>query len=246
MYHTRGMYSSATTPGRVLAEKMVNAHGGMSAWEQAASVTLEMHGGGLLLASKGRRGAMADVSVTVGTTGQLAVVTPYPKPARRGVFEDGSVRIETLDGEVLERRDDARALFRRLRRQFRWDELDLLYFSGYALWNYVSVPFVLMREGFELEAEDERTLAVTFPEGVHTHCKTQRFKLDDRGLLQRHLYTAEPVGRWARSVHECSGHKEFEGLVFPTRRRVYPRGIGGVRVPFPVLVRIDIDNVSLS
>jgi hypothetical protein len=232
--------------GRGLAEKMIKAHGGMAAWEQAESVSLDMHGGGLLLVSKRQPRTMKDVTVTVATTGQRTTITPYPKPGQRGVFEHGSVRIESDAGEVLERRDDPRPLFRRFRRQLRWDDLDLLYFSGYALWNYVSVPFVLLRDGYKLEAKDAKTLTVTFPEGVDTHCRTQRFQLDEKGLLRRHLYTAEPVGRWARSVHVASEHRGFGGLVFPTKRRVYPRGLGGIRVPFPVLVRIDIDNVLLS
>jgi hypothetical protein len=241
-----GAESRPADPGRRLAEKMIRAHGGLAAWERAESVTLGIHGGGLLLISKRQPQTMRDVEVTVATTGQRTVISPYPKAGQRGIFEEGSVRIETDSGKLVEQRDDPRPLFRRLRRQFRWDDLDLLYFSGYALWNYVSVPFVLLREGYELEARNEQTLVVSFPSGVHTHCRTQRFKLDEHGLLQRHLYTAEPVGRWARSVHVASEHREFGGLIFPTRRRVYPRGLGGVRLPFAVLVRIDIDNVTVS
>lgn len=235
-----------SSSGRTLAEAMVAAHGGMAAWERAREVTVRMRGGGLLLVFKGQARTMRDVTLTVPTTGQRTVIDPYPRAGARGVFEEGAVRIETDGGEVVERRDDPRPLFRRARRQLRWDDLDLLYFAGYAMWNYLSVPFVLLRDGYGLEARDGRTLAVTFPDGVHTHCPTQRFQLDEQGRLRRHLYTAEPVGRWARSVHVASEHREFGGLVFPTRRRVYPRGLGGVRVPFPVLIRIDLDDVTLN
>ena len=236
----------APSAGRALAEKMIRAHGGMAAWERAESVKLHMQGGGLLLASKRQRGAMADVEVTVATTGQRTEVRPYPRPGHGGIFERGRIRIETDGGALVEERTDPRPLFRKFRRQFRWDDLDLLYFSGYALWNYVTVPFVLLRDGYVLEAKKENVLAVTFPDGVHTHCRHQRFVLDQRGLLQRHLYTAEPVGRWARSVHVASDHREFGGLIFPTKRRVYPRSLTGGRVPFPVLVSIDIDDVTVS
>ena len=232
-------------PGRALAEKMVAAHGGMAAWERAATITLRMRGGGLLLVSKRQSRTMREVEVTVSTTGQRTLVRPYPRAGQVGIFDSGSVRVETESGNLVEGRDDPRPLFRKLRRQVRWDALDLLYFSGYALWNYVSVPFVLLGEGYGLEATDERTLVVTFPEGVHTHCRRQRFRLDERGLLRQHLYTAEPVGRWARSVHVASEHREVGGLVIPTRRRVYPRGLWGRRIPFPVLVRIDIDGAEV-
>jgi hypothetical protein len=231
--------------GRTLAKKMINGHGGLARWEQAESVEFRLRGGGLLLAAKRQRGKMNDVAVSVPTTGQKTLMTPYPAPGKRGIFDSGRVRIETDDGRVVVEREDPRALFRRMSRQLRWDDLDLLYFSGYALWNYISVPFVLLRDGYRLEQGNESMFEVTFPDSVHTHCKTQRFVLDEKGLLQRHLYTAEPVGRWARSVHVASGHREFDGLVFPTKRRVYPRGLFGVRVPFPVLVSIDASEFKL-
>jgi hypothetical protein len=232
--------------GRALAQRMIDAHGGMARWERAASIDFDMSGGGLLLLSKGQRGTMDAVRVSVATTGQRTVIAPYPGPGRRGTFDTGSVLIEDEGGRVVERRDDPRPRFRGLRRQLRWEALDLLYFAGYALWNYVSVPFVLLREGYELDADAGNVLRVTFPPDVHTHCQTQRFVLDDGGRLRRHLYTAEPVGPWARSVHVAAGHRRFDGLEFPTRRRVYPRGPFGFRIPSPPLVRIDADNFCVQ
>lgn len=242
------MYATTLVPsGRALAEKMIKAHGGMPAWERASAIELAMHGGGLLTTMKGQRRTMSDVRLTIPTTGQRTVVAPYPRAGQRGIFDEGSVRIETDDGEVVERRDDPRPLFRTLRRQFRWDDLDLLYFAGYAMWNYISVPFVLLREGYDLEAKDDRTLVVSFPPSVQTHSRTQSFVLDEDGLLRRHLYTAEPVGPWARAVHVSAEHHDFDGLIFPTRRRVYPRVPGSTTpIPFPTLVRIDIDSVEAN
>lgn len=228
--------------GRALAQRMIDAHGGIARWERAGSIEFDMSGGGLLLLAKGQRGTMDAVRVSVATTGQRTVIAPYPDPGRRGTFDTGSVRIEDEGGQVVEEREDPRPLFRGLRRQLRWDALDFLYFAGYALWNYCSVPFVLLREGYELEADAANVLRVTFPPEVHTHCRTQRFVLDQGGRLHRHLYTAQPVGPWARSVHVVAGHRQFDGLGFPTRRRVYPRGPFGFRVPFPPLVRIDADG----
>jgi hypothetical protein len=48
-------------------------------------------------------------------------------------------------------------------------------------------------------------------------------------------------GAWARAKHVCSDHQKFDGLVFPTRRRVTPRGLPG-----PMLVWIDVDSVSVN
>jgi len=32
-----------------------------------------------------------------------------------------------------------------------WDDLHLAYFSGYAMWNYLTTPFLFAMEGFEVE-----------------------------------------------------------------------------------------------
>src|SRR5437588_862305 len=81
--------------------------------------------------------------------------------------------------------------------------------GAYAIWTYVSAPFVFLREGYELrqldpweeQGERWRRLAVRFPQGVQTHSREQVFYIDPRGLIRRHDYTAEPFGSWARAAH---------------------------------------------
>src|SRR4051812_17028855 len=91
-----------------------------------------------------------------------------------------------------------------------------------------------------------RRLDVSFPRGLHTHSQRQTFHIDAVGLVRRHDYVAEPVGRWARGAQYCDEHRWFAGLVFPTRRRVHPRGPGGRALPAPVLVSLDIDHVDVE
>jgi hypothetical protein len=61
------------------------------------------------------------------------------------------------------------------------------------------------------------TLEATFPNSVPTHCKVQKFYHDDNFILRRMDYTAYVVKGVA------SHYKEFEGIVFPTLRRVIRR-----------------------
>jgi hypothetical protein len=63
------------------------------------------------------------------------------------------VWIESRDGEVIAERHDPRAVFGG-RRNLWWDDLDLLYFGGYALWGYLCAPFIFTRDGFEIEDEE--------------------------------------------------------------------------------------------
>lgn len=236
----------------LLAESIA-AHGGHERWESAREVAARVSAGGLAFASKGQGRAVRGAEVRVATEGQRTVFEPYPSAGRRGVFEEGAVRIEADDGRVIAERADARSAFRGIRHAVRWDRLDILYFGGYAMWTYVSVPFVLTRPGYVVEElppwregdETWRPLRVTFPAGVHTHSREQVFYLDDRGLIRRHDYTAEPFGSWAKAAHYAMDHRQFGGLVVPTSRRVYPRRRDNRPRPFPRLVWIEVGDVRV-
>jgi hypothetical protein len=235
-----------------LLASAVEGHGGLRRWREVEEVVLHARAGGFAPASKGRARALARYRAHVSTRRPRTVVVPYPRPGRRGVFEAGEVRIETDDGEVLGRRRDPRSHFGG-RRALWWDHLDFLYFAGYALWGYGCAPFLFAEPGYEVReiepweesGERWRRLAVTFPSGVPAHSREQTFYFDAAGRLRRNDYTAEVFGSWARAAHLCERHREFGGLVFPTRRRVYPRARSNRPRPFPTLVRIDLDSVDV-
>jgi hypothetical protein len=238
---------------RELAQRAIAAHGGLALWESASAVHVKISSGGFAFASKLQGAAVREVEARVSTRGQQVVFTPYPRPGQRGVLEDGSVRIETDDGELVQAREHPRGAFADLRHKLWWDQLDILYFGAYAMWTYVSTPFVLAEEGYalrELEpwkenGEHWRRLAVTFPEHIHTHSREQIFYIDANGLIRRHDYTAEPFGSWAKAAHYCLEHKDFEGLLIPTRRRVYPRKRDNRPRSHPRLVWVDASNATI-
>jgi hypothetical protein len=239
-----------------LLDEVVAAHGGLASWQRAGRVRLRARSGGLLLRTRAPGNRFADATIEVAIGSPFAVAGPFPDPGRRGVFDDGAVRIETDDGEVLESRADPRPLFfgrSGLRRNLRWDALDLVYFAGYAWWNYLNHPLLLTGEDFTvvegepLRRGDEtwRRLDVTFPPGLDTHSPRQAFLYDERLRLRRHDYVAEVVGRWARAAHMCDEHREVGGLLIPTRRRVYPIGPGSRPLPGPTLVSLDLDEIEV-
>ena len=237
-----------------IVEQTIAAHGGLDLWDSAGEVGVQISSGGLAFASKLQGHAVRDVEARISTRGQHVTLTPYPGPGRRGVLDqDGTVSIETEDGELVEARENARDAFRDLRHKLWWDRLDILYFATYAIWTYVSTPFVFTREDYQLSELDpwvengERwsRVAVTFPEHVHTHSRRQIFYVDANGLIRRHDYTAEPIGRWAKAAHYCLDHRSFDGLVVPTRRRVYPRKPNNQRRTGPLLVWIEMPRAAV-
>jgi hypothetical protein len=228
-----------------LLDRAIEAHGGMERFEAASEIRAHLRSGGFALASHGKGRALRDYEATIHTREPRTVFDAYPKPGSRGVYEPERVRIESDAGEPLAERHDPRSYFRgSVRRNLWWDHLDLLYFAGYALWNYACSPFLLARPGFETEEIGAGELRVSFPPDVPTHSREQTFHFDEDGLLTRLDYTAEVFGSWAKAAHLCAEHREFDGIMVPTRRRVYPRRRDGRPRPRPTLVWIDVVSVS--
>jgi hypothetical protein len=239
-----------------LLGEVLEAHGGRERWAAASCVRARIRSGGLLLATRARqlRGGAA-LEVGIGAPRGSAITDANPD--QRAVFDHGEVRIETRDGEVLASRLNPRAEFfgrSGLRRNLRWDMLDATYFAGYAWWNYLNHPYLLTREGMEvreLEAWREdgdtwRRLEARFPPGLDTHSPVQVFYYDRELRLRRHDYTADVIGGLARAAHLCSDHVEVDGLLFPTRRRVLPRGPGNRPLPFPTLVALHLSEIGVE
>jgi len=239
-----------------LVDEVVAAHGGRERWATATRLRAQIASGGLLLRTRVPRRKLAG-EIQVELHEPVSSFTPFPAPGSRGVFDHGAVRVETVDGEVLESRDHPRELFfgrPGLRRNLRWDALDLCYFAGYAWWNYVCAPFLFEEPGVGVEeiepwragSETWRRLAVTFSPEIHTHSPEQVFYFDAELRLRRHDYVAEIVGRWAHAAHMCADHVEADGLVFPTRRWVRPIGPGNRALPGPTLVALRLSEIEVE
>jgi hypothetical protein len=134
-----------------------------------------------------------------------------------------------------------------------WSDLQLAYFAGYAMWTYLNIPFLLARPGVESEevepwqesGETWRRLKVRFPADIATHSTEQTLYFDRQGLLRRQDYNVEIDGT-AGAAHYVYDHKEFSGIVFPTKRRVFRRQPDGRSAPEPLIISIDLDRIVLG
>ncbi len=241
------------TNGRDLLETAVEAHGGLQRWRSVREVKIRVRTGGIALPLRFKPAPFKSCAVRVSTSVPKAAIAPYPRKGHQGIFENDTVAIVGPDGAVVKERRDPRAAFTGFRRKIFWDDLDALYFGAYAFWNYLNLPFLLSGPGFELremepwdeDGERWRRLHVVFPDAVPTHCREQVFYFNPKGLLVRHDYTAEVFGRWARAAHYSGVHTENEDLVFPARRRVFPRLRSGRALFLVTLVSIDIDDIEV-
>jgi hypothetical protein len=232
-------------PANELLEELIDAHGGRARWRSLESISASLSSGGLAFASHFQPFALRNLKLSLMPHLRKLTLHGYCRPGWSGIWTPAHVQILTENGSLFAERREPRTYFGRFRKKFQWDRLDMLYFAGYALWNYLGFPFILELPGVKLvEAADKkiassRLLLANFEDDFPTHSKAQTFHIDESGMLTRHDYTADVIGSWAKAANFCLASEQVDGLRFYTRRRVYPTLGGGVVLPFPTLVWIE-------
>jgi hypothetical protein len=239
-----------------LLEEVIAAHGGAKRWARVQELKLQVRIGGNILALRFKSPRTRALEVAVDTRRVYISLSPFPRRGMRGIFDGRNVRIETNEeGRLLTQREVVRAAGGKAVRRIVWDDLDLLYFLGYALWNYAVTPFVFLWPGFECREGDVwqerdgsvwRRLHVTYPPALPTHSRQQTCYFDEAGLLRRLDYTAGVFCDWARGAHYCEAHKEFDDLLFPTYRVVFARRASGHPFRLVSLMEGWVDNVIVQ
>jgi hypothetical protein len=226
----------------------ITAHGGGALWSHLTTIEAVLSADGFLFTAKHMK-PLRRVSVAASTKAPRFTLFDWPRPGQRGEWlGEDEVRISAADGTITARRQNPRAAFHGPRRELWWDQLDFLFFAGYATWNYLTTPFLFLRPGFEFKMlppgpNNSARIAARFPPDVPSHCREQVFHFAPSGELLRLDYTAEVVGGWARAAHICEDYRDFEGLRVPVRRRVRPLFELRTPLPYPTLVAIDIHEL---
>ncbi|MGC1717533.1 MAG: hypothetical protein WA746_00975 [Isosphaeraceae bacterium] len=138
-------------------------------------------------------------------------------------------------------------------RETAWDDLHVAYFNSYALWTYLTIPFLYTYPGFVTEelppwredGETWRPLKATFPDSVASHSREQVSYFGEDGLLRRHEYTVDVMGG-ARGVNYALDYRDVDGILVPTKRRVYAFDDRKNKVPSPLLVAIDFGDIAFA
>jgi hypothetical protein len=236
-----------------LRDLVIDAHGGIERWNRVKIIESEMSITGALWTRKGWRDALKDVHVTANPKNQWVGYEPFIGEGTRSSCTPDHTIIETIDGEPIKDRKNPRGAFDGHSVESPWDDLNLAYFSGYAIWNYLTAPFIFALPGFETEeiepwhenGEERRRLRVVFPERIATHCPEQIFHVNGQGLICRMDYRATVTGG-APVAHYLHDYKDFSGIKVATKRRALGRRSDGTAVPDPVFVAIDIADIRLS
>jgi hypothetical protein len=167
---------------------VIEAHGGLALWNSLEALEAEISARGLLFTIK-RQSVLNHIRVRASTREPRFAFFDFPQRGQTSeLIGNDEVCIVDSDGKVVERRLQPRSAFKGIRRKIYWDKLDFIYFAGYAIWNYLTTPFLFLRKGFQFEiltplTDDQPTMArmrITFPADIPTHCLTQIFYFDER------------------------------------------------------------------
>lgn len=234
-----------------IIDKAVEAHGGLERWSRVEKVSATFQPNGLALTLRGQEAFSKQTTrVTVDTRDQRVTIDPFTDPGHVGLYRPDRTAIVTTSGSIVEELDNPRDSFRP---DGPWSGPQLIYFAGHALWTYFNLPFRLVQGDIGLEevepwiedGETWRAVKVTFPKSIATLSSDQVLYFDDRGLLRREDYSVE-VAQSGPVAHYVDGHQTFDGIVFPTRRRIYPRGPDGAPNKEVVVMAADLSDFQLS
>jgi len=234
-----------------LLELAVKAHGGLERWKQVKAIKVAASITGAIWYVKGKPDFLKDVVLTAETRNERVMID-FPGQDRRMCFAPNRIVLETATGRLIEARDDPENSFAGQQRETPWDDIDVGYFVGEALWTYLNTPFLYTHEGFvteeiaaiQVEGETWRRLKVIFPDSVKSHTKEQISCFGPDGLLRRHDYTVDILGG-ATGLNYASEYRDVDGIIVPTKRRVYAYEGDYQLVKEPLLVAIDMGKITL-
>jgi hypothetical protein len=233
--------------------QVIEAHGGLARWSAVTGITAHMTIGGPFWASKGQPGILREQTVDLDARREHIGLTPFGGSDWTLEFsvDPEHVVVRDVEGDVVAERTDPRASFAGLGVTSAWDLTQTGYFVGYALWNYLTEPFLLTYPGVEvheIEPWEEsgqtwRRLHVTFPDSIATHNPEQVFYFDESGTQRRMDYAPQVNGN-APIAHYTSEPKTFGGIVVPTRHRVRRRLEDGTADMTIADITMDIHDVE--
>ena len=236
-----------------LLDTVIEAHGGLERWNQLSSVSARLIQDGVLWPLKGQAGVLDDVVVTASLHEERASHRPFGAADRHSSFTPERVAIETSDGTVVEALDQPRASFAGHRPETPWSTLQLAYFVGTAMWTYLAQPFAFtlpgLVPGLQLTRHESgqhwRRLHVAWPSYLATHSTEQTLYVNSDGLLARHDYDVEISGGTS-AAHYLSDYDYVAGIRLPTKHRIFPRGPDGQSLAEPLIVSIDLSEITFT
>ena len=236
-----------------LLSEVLDAHGGLDRWREFTRVQATAVTGGGLWAIKGQPQDPLPRRMTVALDHEWASLRPFGADDQKTAFTPERVAIEKLDGRVVSERFNPRESFEGHVFETPWDPLQRAYFNGYAMWTYLTTPFLFALKGISVHEiapveDDGQTwagLQANFSPEIATHSSVQEFYFGDDHLLRRHDYRVDVAGSFP-AVQYVYDFVEADGIKLPSKRRAYRADSAGKAIPDQLMVAIDFSDVSFE
>ena len=135
---------------------IVEAHGGLDRWRRFNRIEATIVTGGAFWGMKNLTQDQDPRRMTVWLHEERASVAPFGEPDWHTEFTPDRIAILRGDGTVVAERHDPRTSFAGHEMTTPWDPLHRAYFNGYALWTYLTTPFLLTMDGEGAELDIRR------------------------------------------------------------------------------------------
>lgn len=231
-----------------LLDDVFEANGGLARWNSLKSFTLHLSVNGALFARSRQAGRYKDMVAEGSTHTQFMRFAGFDAPGVFGLYAPDCVTIESQTGQILRTWREPTARF--LDPTKALDDCQLIFFCGFAVWNFLTTPFLLARPDVKVEElppwhereQQYRRLRVVFPPGIVTHSSEQVFYFDDDGLQRRTDH--DLLG--TKIAHYSWAHQKFNGIVVPTLRRSVRLRTNGSVIRKPALIDVEIFDASFE
>jgi hypothetical protein len=232
---------------------VLDAHGGVERWRQFSRVEATIVSGGLMFEMKGMPQDPTPRRMTVALQHEWSSVRPFGAVDQRTDFTPDRVAIEKLDGSIVAERLQPRDSFAGHTLSTPWDPLQRAYFNGYALWTYLTSPFLMSLPGLavrELGPVEDNGVELTgfqvqFGPNFASHSTLQEFYFGPDLLLARHDYRVDIAGGFS-AIQYVSQLVQADGILVPTKRRAYRCDEDGKPILSELMVSIDLSDVRFS
>ena len=230
-----------------LLDRVMRASGGFDLWRRTRHITVHMSIRGALIAARCPEVQLPEFVVEGDTREPVLEIIGFTALDLRALYRRDWTALERADGFRLhEHHGTPEELMRQLE-SATWSQLQLAYYCGGLIWNYLTTPFVLAEPDVECEELDSvnlqgqgwRRIKVLYPVRLATHAREHTLYFDRHYLLKR-LDTPAVHADGTRSIHSFSDHQRFSGFLVPTIGRVLTIEASGALVDTPTLLDVEI------
>jgi hypothetical protein len=132
-----------------LLDRVLEAHGGLVQWNQYRQVQATIVTGGAFWGMKGLVQDPKPRLMRVKLHEEWSSVAPFGALDMLTDFTPDRIAILKTDGTVVAERSNPREAFGGHNQNTPWDPLHRAYINGYALWTYLTTPFLLAMNGVQ-------------------------------------------------------------------------------------------------